>query len=77
MEIYNSIFVYIFISEQQWGMEMVYKEIALLPILAIENFAMETPEGRRLAKKWKNVEFTVEEFNFSTYYHSKFPNMLD
>uniref|UniRef100_A0A674CXM7 RNA helicase n=1 Tax=Salmo trutta TaxID=8032 RepID=A0A674CXM7_SALTR len=62
---------------RQWGMEMVYKEIALLPILAIENFAMETPEGRKLAKKWKNVEFTVEEFNFSTYCHSKFPNMFD
>lgn len=77
MEIYNSIFVYIFISEQQWGMEMVYKEIALLPILAIENFAMETPEGRKLANKWKNIEFTVEEFNFSTYCHNRFPNMFD
>lgn len=56
---------------------MVYKEIALLPILAIENFAMETPEGRKLANKWKNIEFTVEEFNFSTYCHNRFPNMFD
>ncbi|KAK6311591.1 hypothetical protein J4Q44_G00172550 [Coregonus suidteri] len=62
---------------RQWGMEMVYKEIALLPILAIENFAMETPEGRKLAKKWKDVEFTVEEFNFTTYCNNKFPGMFD
>ncbi|XP_024245923.2 probable ATP-dependent RNA helicase DHX58 [Oncorhynchus tshawytscha] len=62
---------------KQWGREMVYKEIALLPILAIENFAMETPEGRKLANKWKKVEFTVEEFNFSMYCQNKFPNMLD
>uniref|UniRef100_A0A8C7N6R7 RNA helicase n=1 Tax=Oncorhynchus kisutch TaxID=8019 RepID=A0A8C7N6R7_ONCKI len=62
---------------KQWGREMVYKEIALLPILAIENFAMETPEGRKLANKWKKVEFTVEEFNFSMYCQNKFLNMLD
>ncbi|CAB1341666.1 unnamed protein product [Coregonus sp. 'balchen'] len=62
---------------KQWGMEMVYKEIALLPILAIKNFAMETPEGRKLAKNWKDVEFTVEEFNFTTYCNNKFPGRFD
>ncbi|KAM9391567.1 LOW QUALITY PROTEIN: ATP-dependent RNA helicase DHX58-like [Pholidichthys leucotaenia] len=51
-----------------WGFEVKYKEIALLPNLAIKNFALETPDGRKTPKKWKDVEFMVEDFSFEEYY---------
>ena len=57
-------------------MEIKYKEVALLPNLAIKNFAMETPEGRVLGKKWKDIQFTVEDFNFIEYCETKHPDLL-
>ncbi|XP_067089203.1 probable ATP-dependent RNA helicase DHX58 [Osmerus mordax] len=61
---------------KEWGMEMKYKEVALLPNLAIKNFAMETPGGRVLGKKWKDIQFTIEDFNFTQYCEDKFPGLL-
>ena len=57
-------------------MEMRYKEVALLPNLAIKNFAMETPGGRVLGKKWKDIQFTVEDFDFAQYCETKYPDLL-
>ncbi|KAJ7992343.1 hypothetical protein DPEC_G00277540 [Dallia pectoralis] len=62
---------------KEWGMEMNYKKIALLPNLAIKNFAMDTPGGRTTVKKWKDITFTVEEFNFIKYCEDKFPGLTD
>uniref|UniRef100_UPI003AAF394D ATP-dependent RNA helicase DHX58 n=1 Tax=Centroberyx gerrardi TaxID=166262 RepID=UPI003AAF394D len=62
---------------KDWGFEMKYKKVALLPNLAIKNFALETPEGRTTVKKWKDVKFTVDEFNFSDYCKDKFPDLFD
>ncbi|XP_010873108.1 probable ATP-dependent RNA helicase DHX58 [Esox lucius] len=62
---------------KEWGMEINYKKSALLPNLAIKNFAMDTPEGRTTVKKWKDIAFTVEEFNFNKYCKDKFPDMYD
>ncbi|KAF7668747.1 hypothetical protein LDENG_00290920 [Lucifuga dentata] len=62
---------------KQWGFEMKYKKIGLLPNLAIKNFALQTPDERMTVKKWKDVPFTVEEFNFENYCTDKFPDLLD
>lgn len=56
---------------------MKYKKTALLPNLAINNFALETPEGRMTVKKWKKVPFTVEQFSFEEYCQEHFPDMFD
>ncbi|XP_040918134.1 probable ATP-dependent RNA helicase DHX58 [Toxotes jaculatrix] len=61
----------------QWGFEMKYKEAAILPNLAIKNFALETPDGRMTVKKWKDVLFTVEDFSFEQYCQDNFPNLFD
>ncbi|KAM4598464.1 ATP-dependent RNA helicase DHX58 isoform 1-T2 [Polymixia lowei] len=52
---------------KEWGFEMKYKKAVLLPNLAIKNFALETPDGRTTHKKWKDVQFTVDDFNFRDY----------
>lgn len=65
------------VHSQKWGFEMKYKEIALLPNLAIKNFALETPDGRLTIKKWKDVPFTVEEFSFEEYCQKNFPGIFD
>lgn len=56
---------------------MKYKEVALLPNLAINNFALETPHGRMTVKKWKDVPFTVEDFSFEEYCRDNLPDILD
>lgn len=60
---------------KDWGFEMKYRKVALLPNIAIKNFALETPEGRVTVKKWKDVSFTVEEFSFEEYCQDHFPDM--
>lgn len=60
---------------KEWGMEMRYRKVALLPNLAIKNFVMETPDGRIPVKKWRDVKFTVEEFNFTKYCENKYPGL--
>lgn len=56
---------------------MKYKEVALLPNIAIKNFALETPDGRLTVKKWKDITFTVEDFSFEEYCLDNFPDIFD
>ncbi|XP_030592585.1 probable ATP-dependent RNA helicase DHX58 [Archocentrus centrarchus] len=62
---------------KKWGHEIKYKKSALMPNLAIKNFALETPDGRTTVKKWKDAPFTVEDFNFEEYCEENFPDFLD
>ncbi|XP_044038487.1 probable ATP-dependent RNA helicase DHX58 [Siniperca chuatsi] len=62
---------------KEWGFEMKYKQIALLPNIAIKNFALDTPDGRMTVKKWKDVTFTVEDFSFEEYCQGNFPDIFD
>ncbi|KPP77100.1 putative ATP-dependent RNA helicase DHX58 [Scleropages formosus] len=60
---------------KEWGMEMIYKNVTL-PNLAIKSFALATPDGREPVKKWKDVQFAIEEFDYSEYCLKKFPDLL-
>ncbi|NWX93708.1 DHX58 helicase, partial [Nothoprocta pentlandii] len=51
---------------QAWGMEMIYRGVKL-PILSIKNFVVETPDEKRNFKKWSNVTFPIEEFDYLEY----------
>ncbi|NXQ91100.1 DHX58 helicase, partial [Nyctibius grandis] len=51
---------------QDWGMEMIYRQVKL-PILCIKNFVVETPTEKRRYKKWSAVTFPVEEFDYLEY----------
>lgn len=62
---------------QHWGHEMKYKNVVQLPKLVIKNFALETPEGRQTAKKWKNVDFIVEPFDFAQYCRDNVDDLFD
>ncbi|XP_045890332.1 probable ATP-dependent RNA helicase DHX58 [Micropterus dolomieu] len=62
---------------KEWGFEMKYKEIALLPNMAIKHFALDTPDGRKTVKKWKDVTFTVENFSFKEYCEENYPDTFD
>ncbi|XP_008283077.1 ATP-dependent RNA helicase DHX58 [Stegastes partitus] len=62
---------------RDWGYEMKYKKCALLPNVAIKNFALQTPDDRITVKKWKDVPFTVEDFSFTEYCEENFPDFLD
>ncbi|XP_029912843.1 ATP-dependent RNA helicase DHX58 [Myripristis murdjan] len=62
---------------EQWGFEMKYKKVALLPNMKIKKFALETPDGKVLVKKWKDVQFPVEDFDLSDYCKDRFPDLLD
>lgn len=66
-----------YLNSQEWGFEMKYKEIALLPNMAIKHFALETPDGRKTVKKWKDVTFTVENFSFKEYCEENYPDTFD
>uniref|UniRef100_A0A673BMA8 RNA helicase n=1 Tax=Sphaeramia orbicularis TaxID=375764 RepID=A0A673BMA8_9TELE len=61
---------------QNWGFELKYKKIALLPNIAIKNFALQTPDGRMTLKKWKDIPFTVEDFDFAEYCQDNFPDII-
>ncbi|XP_022064730.1 probable ATP-dependent RNA helicase DHX58 [Acanthochromis polyacanthus] len=62
---------------KEWGFEMKYKKSALLPNIAIKNFGLEMPDGRTTVKKWKDVPFTVDDFNFAEYCQEHFPDLFD
>ncbi|NXN70664.1 DHX58 helicase, partial [Himantopus himantopus] len=51
---------------QDWGMEMIYRQVKL-PILCIKNFVVETPAEKRRYKKWSTVTFPVKEFDYLEY----------
>ncbi|XP_067397041.1 ATP-dependent RNA helicase DHX58 [Emydura macquarii macquarii] len=56
---------------QGWGMEMIYRGLTL-PILSIKNFVVVTPDGNKPFKKWSQVTFAIEEFDFEKYCNSTF-----
>ncbi|XP_026063869.1 ATP-dependent RNA helicase DHX58 [Carassius auratus] len=60
---------------KEWGMEIKYRRVAILPCLKIKSFSLKTPEGKSTPKKWKNVEFQVKEFDFLTDMSSQFPDL--
>ncbi|XP_063328317.1 ATP-dependent RNA helicase DHX58-like [Pelmatolapia mariae] len=62
---------------KEWGFEIKYKKHVLMPNLAIKNFALETPKGRITVKKWKDVPFTVEDFDYEEYCQENFPDLFD
>ncbi|NWU84886.1 DHX58 helicase, partial [Onychorhynchus coronatus] len=51
---------------QDWGMEMLYRQVKL-PILCIKNFVVETPTEKRRYKKWSAVTFPIKEFDYLEY----------
>ncbi|XP_012426558.5 ATP-dependent RNA helicase DHX58 isoform X2 [Taeniopygia guttata] len=51
---------------QDWGMEMLYRQVKL-PVLSIKNFVVETPAERRRYKKWGAVTFPIEAFDYVEY----------
>ncbi|XP_039198268.1 probable ATP-dependent RNA helicase DHX58 isoform X1 [Crotalus tigris] len=56
---------------QIWGMEMIYRDFTL-PMLAIKNFVVETPDGRQKPKKWSKVTFEVKAFDYTEYCNTNF-----
>lgn len=71
------IYILLLYDPQPWGYEVKYKDVVLLPNLAIKSFALETPQGRQTFKQWKKVNFTVEAFDFEEYCQENFPNLFD
>lgn len=71
------VIAFFFMHSQKWGFEIKYKEVALLPNLAIKHFALETPDGRMTVKNWKDITFTVDDFNFEEYCREHFPDLFD
>ncbi|XP_029429105.1 probable ATP-dependent RNA helicase DHX58 [Rhinatrema bivittatum] len=59
---------------QKWGMEMIYKAVSI-PNIGVKNFVVETPDEKRTYKKWKDVPFSIEEFNYMEYCQSHFPDL--
>ncbi|NWX37911.1 DHX58 helicase, partial [Notiomystis cincta] len=51
---------------QDWGMEMLYRQMKL-PILCIKNFVVETPAEKRRYKKWSVVTFPIKAFDYLEY----------
>lgn len=64
------------VNSQKWGNEIKYMKCAIMPNLAIKNFALETPKGRITVKKWKDVPFTVEDFDYEEYCQENFPDLF-
>lgn len=56
---------------QIWGMEMIYRDFTL-PMLAIKNFVLETPNGRQKPRKWSKVTFEIKAFDYTEYYNTCF-----
>ncbi|XP_026577453.1 probable ATP-dependent RNA helicase DHX58 isoform X1 [Pseudonaja textilis] len=51
---------------QIWGVEMVHRDF-ILPMLAIKNFVVETPNGRQKTRKWSKVTFEIKAFDYTEY----------
>lgn len=52
--------------QAHWGMIMIYRGVTL-PAISIKHFVLQTPETRKTCKKWKDVPFFVEKFNYNTF----------
>nr|ANY28498.1 LGP2 [Mylopharyngodon piceus] len=62
---------------KDWGMEIKFKKVAILPCLNIKSFSLNTPGGKFTHKQWKDVEFQVTEFDFIDYMSSRLLPDLD
>ncbi|XP_072225459.1 ATP-dependent RNA helicase DHX58 [Leuresthes tenuis] len=63
---------------KDWGFQMKYKKVVVLPNMAIKSFALQvTPAERMIVKKWKDVPFTVEDFSFEEYCQEYLGDFLD
>ncbi|KAK2916197.1 hypothetical protein Q8A67_000571 [Cirrhinus molitorella] len=60
---------------KDWGMEIKFKKVVILPCLKIKSFALTTPEGKTTPKYWKDVEFQVKAFDFTEDMSSHFPGL--
>ncbi|XP_059410621.1 ATP-dependent RNA helicase DHX58-like [Carassius carassius] len=60
---------------KEWGMEIKFRRVVILPCLKIKSFSLKTPEGKSTPKKWKNVEFQVKEFDFLADMSTHFPDL--
>ncbi|XP_051994856.1 ATP-dependent RNA helicase DHX58-like [Xyrauchen texanus] len=60
---------------KDWGMEIKFKKVAILPCLKIKSFSLNTPRGKFTHKQWKDIEFQVEEFDFIQYMTGRFPDL--
>nr|AIX47137.1 LGP2 [Cyprinus carpio] len=60
---------------KDWGMEIRYRNVVILPRLKIKSFSLKTPEGKSTPKQWKDVEFQVKEFDFLEDMSSRFPDL--
>ncbi|KAL2100809.1 hypothetical protein ACEWY4_002570 [Coilia grayii] len=59
------------ICRKDWGMEIKFKKAAILPCISISSFSFKTPQDTlKSPKKWKDVPFPVEEFDFLKYVES-------
>ncbi|XP_069809597.1 ATP-dependent RNA helicase DHX58-like [Dendropsophus ebraccatus] len=54
------------LCKAHWGMIMIYRGVTL-PSITIKHFVLQTPEGPKTCKKWKDVPFSLEEFDYNTY----------
>jgi len=69
---------YFCVNSQDWGYQVKYKKIVVLPNMAIKSFALQvTPDERMIVKKWKDVPFTVEDFSFEEYCQEFLGDFLD
>lgn len=51
-------------------MEIKFKRVVVLPCINVKSFSIKTPQDTRSPKKWKDVPFPVEEFDFLKYVDS-------
>ncbi|XP_056404815.1 ATP-dependent RNA helicase DHX58 [Hyla sarda] len=49
-----------------WGLIIIYRGVSL-PSISIKNFVLQTPEGPKTCKQWKNVPFSLELFDYNAY----------
>ncbi|KAK7939916.1 hypothetical protein WMY93_003242 [Mugilogobius chulae] len=62
---------------KDWGFEMKYKKVAILGTLKISSFALRTPEEQITVKKWKDIPFPVDDFDFTAYVQEHHADLLD
>ncbi|XP_063815488.1 ATP-dependent RNA helicase DHX58 isoform X2 [Pseudophryne corroboree] len=49
-----------------WGYLIIYKGVPL-PVVSIKKFVLQTPESRKPYNKWKDVPFSLNQFNYNEY----------
>ncbi|XP_073689365.1 ATP-dependent RNA helicase DHX58 [Garra rufa] len=60
---------------KDWGMEIKFKKVVILPCLKIKSFSLKTSEGTKTPKYWKDTEFQVKAFDFIDDMSSRFPGL--